>query len=51
VKFLGDAWAFNVATRVHYADFGDVDADAFGKNLGSLSGPIASLQLGMTYDW
>jgi hypothetical protein len=51
VRFLGDVWAINVATRVHYADFDDVDAGAFGKNLGSLSGPIASLQLGMTYDW
>lgn len=43
------AWAMNVAARVHYADFGKVEA--LGKDLGDLDGPITTLQIGLTYDW
>jgi len=35
--------------RVHYADFGNVDA--YGAGLGRLDGPITTLQLGVSYDW
>jgi len=43
------SWAVNVAARVHYADFGKVEA--FGRDLGDLDGPITTLQIGLTYDW
>lgn len=43
------AWAMSVAARVHYADFGPVQA--FGEDLGDLDGPITTLQVGLTYDW
>lgn len=45
----GEAWAINFAARVHYADFGKVEA--FGRDLGDLDGPITTLQIGLTYDW
>ena len=43
------AWAMNLAVRVHYADFGKVEA--FGEDLGDLDGPITTLQVGLTSDW
>ncbi len=43
------AWAMNIAARVHYADFGKVEA--LGRDLGDLDGPISTLQVGVTYDW
>jgi hypothetical protein len=49
VPYQEKAWAFNIAARVHYADFGKVEA--FGRNLGDLDGPITTLQVGLTYDW
>ena len=49
VPYREKAWAFNIAARVHYADFGKVEA--FGRDLGDLDGPITTLQVGLTYDW
>jgi hypothetical protein len=43
------AWAMNIGARVHYADFGKVEA--LGRDLGDLDGPISTLQVGLTYDW
>ena len=42
-------WSVNSGVRMHYADFGNVDA--FGTNVGALDGPIFAWQLGFTYDW
>lgn len=42
-------WSLNSGARVHYADFGTVDA--FGLSAGNLDGPITSFQLGFSYDW
>lgn len=42
-------WSINTGARVHYADFGNVDA--YGADLGRLDGPITTLQLGVSYDW
>jgi len=49
LPFKKKAWAVNVGARVHYADFGSVEA--FGMDLGDLDGPITTLQVGMKYDW
>jgi len=49
VPYKEKAWAMNFAARVHYADFGKVEA--LGKDLGDLDGPITTLQVGLTYDW
>lgn len=42
-------WSLSSGVRVHLADFGGIEA--FGQQIGSLNGPITTLQLGMTYDW
>ena len=41
-------WSINTGARVHFVDFGDVSA--YGTDLGSLDGPITTLQLGLTWD-
>ena len=40
-------WHVNLGGRVHYADFGTVNA--LGVNMGRLDGPITSAQLGFSY--
>jgi len=42
-------WSINTGARVHYADFGSVGA--FGRDLGTLDGPITTWQLGMNRDF
>lgn len=42
-------WSINTGARVHFVDFGNVDA--YRTELGRLDGPITTLQLGLTYDW
>lgn len=49
LPYKDQAWAMNLALRVHYADFGKVHA--FGDDLGDLDGPITTVQVGLTYDW
>ncbi len=49
VFFLGQGWSLNLAGRIHYASFGEVDA--FNRKLGSLDGPITTLQFGLTHEW
>jgi hypothetical protein len=49
LPFKKKAWALNVGARIHYADFGSVEA--LGANLGDLDGPITTFQVGMKYDW